>query len=137
MNKTLIICKPDAIERGLVGEIISRLENKGLILVAADLRILDSQVLSSHYAEHVDKSFYHELEDFMTRGPVLVAVVQGPKDTWNIVRNMLGATDPRDAVPGTIRGDFATLLTENLVHGSDSAASAVREIQIFFPTLDL
>ena len=130
-----MICKPDAVERGLVGEIIGRLERKGLKLVAAELRTLDSGTLAVHYAEHVDKPFYGELEDFMTRGPALVAVVEGPAGAWRTVRDMLGATDPQVAAPGTIRGDLAVRLTENLAHGSDSAASAAREIELFFPAL--
>ncbi|MDE0269529.1 MAG: nucleoside-diphosphate kinase [Acidimicrobiaceae bacterium] len=133
MKQTLIICKPDAVERGLVGEIISRFERKGLTLAAADLRLLDPSTLASHYSEHINKPFYGELEEFMTRGPVFVAIVEGPKETWRIVREMLGATNPQEAAPGTIRGDLATQLTENLVHGSDSAESAEREIKIFFP----
>lgn len=130
-----MICKPDAVERGLVGEIIGRLERRGLRLVAAELRVLDSETLAVHYAEHIDKPFYGELEGFMTRGPVLVAVVEGPAGVWRMVRDMLGATDPQAAAPGTIRGDLAVRLTENLAHGSDSAASAAREIELFFPEL--
>ena len=135
MNRTLIICKPDAVERGLVGEIISRLENKGLTLVAAELRTLDTETLARHYVEHLNRPFYNELVGFMTRGPVLVAVVEGPPSTWRMVRELMGATDPRKAMPGTIRGDLATLLMENLVHGSDSDASSEREIAVFFPNL--
>ena len=136
VTRTLVICKPDAIERGLLGEIIGRLERRGLTLAAAELRCLDPEILAHHYAEHTDKPFYGEVVDFMTRGPSLVAVVEGPSDTWRIVREMMGATDPRSAAAGTIRGDLATHLTENLVHGSDSDTSAEREISIFFPDLD-
>ena len=135
MDRTLIICKPDSVERGLVGEIVGRFERKGLKLVAAELRTLDTDVLARHYADHVDKAFYEDLVAFMSRGPALVAVVEGPRETWNVVREMMGATNPLKADPGTIRGDFGTMLTENLVHGSDSAESARREIQIFFPDL--
>ena len=135
MDRTLVICKPDTVERGLVGEIIGRFENKGLRLVAAELRALDADVLARHYAEHVGKDFYDDLVAFMGRGPVLVAVVEGPRDTWSVVRQMMGATDPMKAAAGTIRGDFGTLVTENLVHGSDSAESARREVAIFFPDL--
>ncbi len=135
VDRTLIICKPDSVERGLVGDIIGRFENKGLRLVAAELRTLDSDVLARHYAEHVGKGFYDDLVAFMGRGPVLVAVVEGPRDTWSVVRQMMGATDPMNAAAGTIRGDFGTLVTENLVHGSDSTESARREVAIFFPDL--
>ncbi len=135
VNRTLVICKPDAVERGLVGEILGRFERKGLRLVAADLRTLGADVLARHYAEHVGKGFYDELVAFMGRSPVLVAVVEGPPDTWSVVRQMMGATDPVKAAPGTIRGDLGTEVTENLVHGSDSADSARREIGIFFPEL--
>ena len=135
VDRTLIICKPDAVERGLVGEIVGRLERKGLRLVAAELRILDPDVLARHYSEHVGKDFYDDLVAFMSRGPVLIAVVEGPRDTWRVVRAMMGATDPMKADPGTIRGDFGTMVTENLVHGSDSADSARREARLFFPGL--
>ena len=130
-----MICKPDSLERGLVGEIIARLERRGLRLVAAELRLLDTEVLSQHYRDHLDKPFYGDLVAFMSRGPVLVAVVEGPRETWQVVRESMGATDPLKAAGGTIRGDFATSLTENLVHGSDSAESARREVELFFPGL--
>ena len=135
MDRTLIICKPDAVERGLVGEIVSRLERKGLRLVAAELRTLDAETLARHYAEHAEKAFYPELVAFMSRGPVLAAVVEGPDETWRVVREMMGATNPLLAAAGTVRGDYGTLVTENLMHGSDSAGSARREIGIFFPDL--
>jgi nucleoside-diphosphate kinase len=133
MNRTLVICKPDAVERGLTGEIVLRLERKGLRLVAAELRRIDEETASRHYEEHRDKPFYGELARFITRSPSMVLVVEGPEDTWRIVRTLMGPTNPAEAPPGTIRGDLATLLTENLVHGSDSAESAAREIEIFFP----
>jgi nucleoside-diphosphate kinase len=135
VNRTLVICKPDAVERGLVGEIVGRLERKGLRLVAGELRTLDRATLDRHYEEHVGKGFYADLVAFMARGPVFVAVVEGPPGTFAIVRSLMGPTDPAAAPPGTIRGDFGTRLTENLVHGSDSADSAAREIGIFFPDL--
>lgn len=135
MDRTLIICKPDSIERGLVGEIIGRFERKGLTLVAVELRTLDSDTLGRHYQEHVGKGFYDDLFAFMSRGPALLVVVEGPDDTWRVVREMMGATNPLTAAPGTIRGEFGTDLTENLVHGSDSLESASREIEIFFPGL--
>ena len=134
-NLTLILLKPDAVERQLVGSIVSRFETKGLKIVAMELRTLDAATLERHYEEHKGKGFYPELVSFMSRGPVVAMVVEGPEDTWEILRNMMGATNPRNAAPGTIRGDYGTLFTENLIHGSDSAASAAREIGIFFPNL--
>ena len=135
MDRTFVICKPDAVERGLVGEIIGRFERKGLRIVAADLRTLDRETLGRHYAEHQGKSFYDDLVRFMSRGPAVVLVLEGPADTFKVVRAMMGSTNPRDAAPGTIRGDLGIELTENLVHGSDSTESAAREIAIFFPNL--
>ena len=135
MDRTLVICKPDAVERGLVGEIISRFERKGLHLVAVELRHLDEEVLSVHYEEHLDKPFYGDLVSFMSRSPVVVMVVEGPEDTYAVVRSMMGATNPRESAPGTIRGDYGLIMTENLVHGSDSPESAEREIGIFFPNI--
>ena len=134
-NRTLVLLKPDAVVRQLVGAILSRFETKGLKIVALELRTLDAAILERHYEEHKGKGFYAELVAFMSRGPVVALVVEGPEDTWEIVRSMMGATNPRAAAPGTIRGDYGTLFTENLVHGSDSAASAAREIGIFFPHL--
>ena len=135
MNRTLVICKPDAVERGLSGEIVARLERKGLRLVAAEMRRLDRETAVRHYAEHEGKGFFEDLLAFITRSPVLLMVVEGPTDTWQIVRNLMGATNPANAAPGTIRGDLALETQENLVHGSDSADSAAREIGIFFPGL--
>ncbi len=134
-DRTLVLLKPDAVERGLVGQILARLEAKDLTIAAMDLRQLDKETLAEHYAEHVDKPFYSDLVQFMSRGPVVALVVEGPEETWEVVRTMMGATNPRSAAPGTIRGDLGILFTENLVHGSDSAASAEREIGIFFPNL--
>ena len=135
MDRTLVICKPDAVERGLVGEIIGRLEAKNLKIVAAELRTIDADTAAVHYEEHVGKGFYDELVAFIGRSPAMVLVVEGPEDTYKVVRTMMGATNPREAAPGTIRGDLGILFTENLVHGSDSPESAKREIGIFFPTL--
>lgn len=135
MNRTLVICKPDAVERGLAGEIVGRLERKGLRLVAAELRTIDADLAARHYAEHVGKPFYADLVAFIGRSPSLVLVVEGPEDTWQIVRTMMGPTNPASAPPGTIRGDLGTETTENLVHGSDGPESAAREIAIFFPGL--
>ena len=134
-TKTLVLLKPDAVERGLVGNILTRFEAKGLKIVAMQLRTLDAATLARHYEEHVGKGFYDVLVPFMGRNSVVALVLEGPDDTWEIVRAMMGATNPRSAAPGTIRGDLGTLFTENLVHGSDSAESAAREIQIFFPGL--
>ena len=134
-NRTLVLLKPDAVELQLGGSIVSRFETKGLKIVAMELRTLDAAILERHYEEHKGKGFYAELVSFMSRGPVVAMVVEGPEDTWEILRNMMGATNPRNAAPGTIRGDYGTLFTENLIHGSDSAASAAREIGIFFPNL--
>lgn len=135
VNRTLVIAKPDAVERGLVGEIVNRLERKGLRLVAADLRTIDAETAGSHYEEHAGKPFYGDLVAFITRSPSFVMVVEGPDGTWKIVRTLMGPTNPAEAPPGTIRGDFGTILTENLVHGSDGPESAEREIGIFFPGL--
>jgi nucleoside-diphosphate kinase len=134
-DRTLVLLKPDAVERGLVGTILDRFERKGLKLVALDLRTLDKATLGRHYEEHVGKGFYDDLVAFMSRGPVVALVLEGPENTWEVVRTMMGATNPRTANPGTIRGDLGILFTENLVHGSDSLASAEREIGIFFPNL--
>ncbi len=135
MNRTLVLAKPDAVERGLAGEIIARLERKGLRLVALDLRRLDEGTARRHYAEHEGKAFFEELVSFLTRSPLVAMVVEGPEDTWRVVRTLMGTTDPAAAAPGTIRGDLATLVGENLVHGSDGAESAAREIALFFPHL--
>lgn len=134
-DRTLVLLKPDTVERGLVGRILTRFEEKGLTIVALDLRTLDADTLARHYEEHVGKGFYADLVAFMSRGPVVALVLEGPEDTWEVVRAMMGATNPRTAAPGTIRGDLGVLFTENLVHGSDSLASAEREIGIFFPNL--
>ncbi|MGC9961424.1 MAG: nucleoside-diphosphate kinase [Acidimicrobiales bacterium] len=135
MNRTLVICKPDAVERGLVGDIVGRLERKGLRLVAMELRTITPEVAARHYAEHEGKPFYGDLIEFITGGPAVLMVVEGPADTWRIVRTLMGPTNPAEAPPGTIRGDFGTALTENLVHGSDGPESAEREIAIFFQAL--
>ncbi len=134
MDRTLVIAKPDAVERGLVGEIVGRFERRGLKLVALDLRMVDPEIAARHYAEHEGKPFYPDLISFITRGPVVAMVVEGPEDTWKVVRTMMGATNPREAAPGTIRGDLGILFTENLIHGSDGPESAQREIGIFFPS---
>ncbi len=134
-DRTLVLLKPDTVERKLVGQVVARFEAKNLDVVAMDIRTLDADTLARHYEEHVGKGFYDELVSFMSRGPVVAMVIEGPEDTWEVVRTMMGSTNPRSAEPGTIRGDLGILFTENLVHGSDSLASATREIGIFFPNL--
>jgi nucleoside-diphosphate kinase len=135
MSRTLIIVKPDGVERSLVGTILARFEAKGLRLVAGDLRTISVALAEEHYAEHAERPFFKELVLFITRSPAFVGVLDGPEDTWKIVRTMMGPTNPADAPPGTIRGDFGTNLAENLIHGSDSEESARREVALFFPEL--
>jgi nucleoside-diphosphate kinase len=135
VDRTLVLAKPDAVERGLAGEIVARLERKGLRLVALELRQVDEATARQHYAEHEGKPFFDGLVSFLTRSPLLAMVVEGPEDTWKVARTLMGVTNPRDAAPGTIRGDLATLLGENLVHGSDGPDAAAREIALFFPHL--
>lgn len=135
-QQTYVMCKPDAVERGLVGEIIGRFEAKGLTLARAELRTIDRDTAARHYAEHDGKPFFDSLLEFITRGPSMLLVLEGPDDAGDdvfaLVRTMMGATNPAKAAPGTIRGDYGMVMTENLVHGSDSAESAAREIGIFF-----
>ena len=133
MSRTLIIIKPDAVERRLIGEILARFESKGLRLVEGGLRTIPVPLTQEHYAEHAARPFFDELVAFITRSPAFVGVLEGPDETWKMVRVMMGPTDPSTAPPGTIRGDFGTLLAENLIHGSDSDGSALREIALFFP----
>ncbi len=133
-DRTLVLCKPDCVERGLVGEVVGRLERKGLRLVALELRRLDADTARRHYAEHEGKPFFGDLVEFITRSPLVAMVVEGP-DAYKVVRTLMGTTNPREAAPGTIRGDLAIELTENLVHGSDGPESAAREIALFFPGL--
>ena len=133
MDRTLVICKPDAVERGLVGEIVARLERKGLRLVAAELRTIDVALAGQHYEEHRGKPFFDNLVAFITRSQAMLLVVEGPGDTWKVVRTLMGVTNPKEALPGTIRGDLGIEVTENLVHGSDGPDSAEREIALFFP----
>jgi nucleoside-diphosphate kinase len=135
VKRTLVIVKPDAVERGLVGEVISRLERKQLRVVAAELRLIDVDTARRHYAEHEGKPFLDRVIAGLTRSPALVLIVEGPGETWKVVRAMIGATDPAEAAPGTIRGDLAIDMSENVIHGSDSVESALREIAIFFPEL--
>ena len=134
MSRTLILVKPDAFERGLTGEVIARFERKGLRISAMRQLTADEAIANEHYAEHTDKPFFGELVDFITGGP-LVAIVFDGNDAVVAARQLIGATNPLEAAPGSIRGDFATEVTFNLVHGSDSDESAEREISIWFPDL--
>ncbi len=133
MNRTFIIVKPDGVRRGLVGEVLNRFERRGISIVAAELRTIDVNTAKMHYAEHAEKPFFDGLVAFITSGPSLLAVLEGPQETWKIARTMIGATNPAESAPGTIRGDLAVEMGENIIHGSDSAESAVREITLFFP----
>ena len=134
MERTLILVKPDAFARNLTGEIIARFERKGLKLVALELRTIDVDTAHAHYAEHAEKPFFGELVDFITSGPLVAIVAEGDR-AIEAFRTLAGATDPVKATPGTIRGDFALSVGQNIVHGSDSPESADREIKIFFPEL--
>jgi nucleoside-diphosphate kinase len=133
-SRTLLLIKPDAVRRGLVGTVLSRFEAKGLSVVALELRRIDGELADRHYHEHVDKDFYPPLRDFVTSGPMVAAVLEGD-EAIEVVRLLNGATDGRKAAPGTVRGDFSLSNRENLVHGSDSAESAEREIALWFPDL--
>ena len=133
-ERTLVLVKPDGVARGLVGEVLKRIETKGYKLVAMELRTLDRATAESHYGEHADKPFFKDLVDFITSGPLVAAVIEGNEaiSGW---RNMMGATNPINAAQGTIRGDLATERQNNVSHGSDSPESAAREIALFFPNL--
>ncbi|NLV16808.1 MAG: nucleoside-diphosphate kinase [Syntrophomonadaceae bacterium] len=134
MEQTFFMIKPDGVRRGLIGSIISRLETKGFRLVALKMLTISPEMAREHYAEHQGKSFFNELTDFITSGPVVAMVWEGPA-VIKAVRTMMGATDPAEADPGTIRGDMAVSLSENVVHGSDSPIAAAREIGLFFRDL--
>ncbi|MEN9923099.1 MAG: hypothetical protein RIS09_613 [Actinomycetota bacterium] len=133
-ERTLVLLKPDALERGLVGEIIRRIEDRGFSIVAMDMRQMSVEFATKHYEEHVGREYFEPLIAFMTSGPIVAMVIEGPEviQAW---RTMQGATNPFDAAPGTIRADYATSNRLNLTHGSDSAESARREIALFFPNL--
>jgi nucleoside-diphosphate kinase len=133
-DRTLVLCKPDAVERKLVGEIIRRIETKNLSIAALELRTLDVATAKAHYAEHEGKPFFDDLVSFITRSPIVAMVVEG-EGAQPIVRILMGATNSAEAAPGTIRGDLSIAFTENLVHGSDSPESAAREVALFFPGL--
>lgn len=134
MEQTLVLIKPDAVRRRLVGEIISRIERKGLSIVSGRFFPMDEALATRHYDEHRGKPFFGELIAFITSGPLMALAVEGP-EAVKVMRDLMGPTNPLDAAPGTIRGDFATSITENLIHGSDSATSAERELGLFFPDL--
>ncbi len=133
-ERTLILIKPDAVRRNVIGDITSRIERKGLKVIAMDLRTIDRETAQAHYAEHAEKSFFGDVVDFITSGPVVALVAEGER-AIEAFRALAGATDPVKALPGTIRGDYALEVGENMVHGSDSPESAEREIKIFFPEL--
>ena len=135
MSRTFVMCKPDAVERKLVGEIIRRLEESGLSILAAELRTLNPEILAKHYEERVEKPFYDDLVTFMSRSPAMLMVLEGEGEAFATARALMGATDPAEADAGTIRGDLGSEMPENLIHGSDSEESAEREISIFFPEL--
>jgi nucleoside-diphosphate kinase len=133
-ERTLVLIKPDGVRRGLAGEVVSRIERKGLRIVAMDMRVVGRDLAETHYAEHAGKPFYGSLVEFITSGPLVALVVEGPR-AIEAFRALAGATDPVKATPGTIRGDYALEVQDNIVHGSDSPDSAEREIKIFFPDL--
>ena len=133
-ERTLVLVKPDGVRRGVVGDVISRIERKGLKIVALELRTLSRETAEAHYEEHASKPFFGELVEFITSGPLVAMVVEGPR-AIEAFRALAGATDPVNAAPGTIRGDHALEIGENIVHGSDSTYSAEREIKLFFPDL--
>lgn len=133
-ERTLVLIKPDGVERGLIGEVLVRIERKGYAIVALELRTLEREIAEQHYGEHKDKPFFGDLVDFITGGPLVAAVIEGP-DAILSWRAMMGATNPANAAPGTIRGDLATETQMNVTHGSDSPESAAREIALFFPSL--
>jgi nucleoside-diphosphate kinase len=133
-ERTLVLVKPDGVRRGLVGEVVTRLERKGLTLVALELRTLSRETAEEHYGEHRERPFFGELVEFITGGPLVALVVEGPRAV-EAVRTLMGVTDPVKSAPGSLRGDYALEIGQNLVHGSDSPESAQREIGIFFPGL--
>lgn len=133
-ERTLVLIKPDGVRRGLAGEVLSRIERKGLRIVAMDMRVVGKDLAETHYAEHAGKPFYGSLVEFITSGPLVAMVVEGPR-AIEAFRALAGATDPVKATPGTIRGDYALEVQDNIVHGSDSPDSAEREIKIFFPDI--
>ena len=133
-ERTLVLVKPDGVRRGLIGEIVGRLERKGLTIAALELRTLSSETATAHYGEHEGKPFFGELVEFITGGPLVAIVAEGHRAV-EAVRALMGVTDPVASAPGSIRGDYALEIGQNLVHGSDSTESAAREVALFFPNL--
>lgn len=133
MEHTFVMIKPDGVKRRLIGEIIKRFEQRGLMIEELRLQYLTPEIAETHYGEHREKEFFTGLVDYVTSGPVVLMMVAGIEGTVDIVRDMIGPTDPAEAAPGTIRGDYAIEISENIIHGSDSLASARRELDLFFP----
>lgn len=131
VQRTLVLCKPDAVQRGLVGDVIARFERKGLKLAGLKMVSVDAELAKQHYEEHLQKPFYPELSEFITSSPVIAMAIEG-ENAVEVVRGLMGTTNPQQAAPGTIRGDFGLNLTKNIVHGSDSVVSAERELSLFF-----
>ncbi len=134
MEKTLVLVKPDGVWRGLIGEVIKRIESNGLSIVAMKMMNVTKELANEHYAEHLEKPFFDELITFITSGPIVAIAVEG-ENAVSVIRKLMGATNPKDADPGTIRGDYGLEITENIVHGSDSTDSAARELALYFPDL--
>ena len=133
MERTFVMIKPDGIRKGLIGEVIGRLERRGLVVEELRLEYMTADIAETHYGEHKGKPFFSDLVEYVTSGPVVLMMITGIEGTVEIARQMIGATDPAKAAPGTIRGDFATEISENVIHGSDSTVSAMRELALFFP----
>ena len=136
MERTLVLIKPDAVQRGLIGEIISRLENKGLSIAGMKLMRISEELAGRHYGEHVGKPFFDSLVSFITSSPLIALAVEG-ENAVEVSRNLMGATNPKDAAPGTIRGDYGLTIGMNIIHGSDSLESAERELAIFFESSEI
>lgn len=132
MQRSLVLVKPDGVRRGLIGEVIRRIEDKKLSIVAIKMLVVDHDLAKQHYAEHAQKPFFDDLVSFITSGPVVAMIVEG-EEAVPVLRELVGATDPKDAAPGTIRGDYGLEITENIAHASDSPESAERELELFFP----
>lgn len=135
MEKTLILIKPDGVQRKLIGEVVGRIERKNLMISEMKLMHLPKEVAEQHYAEHKEKPFFEELVSFMISGPLVALIVKGP-NAVAVMRMMMGVTNPAEAAPGTIRGDYGLVVSENIIHGSDGSESAEREIRLFFPELN-
>ena len=136
VQRTLVLCKPDSVQRGLVGRIVSRFEDKGFKIIGLRMLRIDEGLAHTHYQEHIEKPFFPELVSFITSSPIVAMAIEG-ENAVEVVRGIMGVTNPQTAVPGTIRGDFGLSLTKNLVHGSDSLTSAERELALFFPPKEI